>query len=79
MTEAHAIAAAQALHSVIDILVDVIYIALRLNEIRAIPERYRTPQEVARLVKHIDEQLGVDLEAISTGSILHPDGGLVMQ
>jgi hypothetical protein len=66
MTEAHAIAAAQALHSVIDILVDVIYIALRLNEMKAIPERYRTLQRVARLVKPINEQLSADLEAVRT-------------
>ena len=69
MTEAHAIAAAQALRSVIDILADVIYIALRLSEIKAIPERNRSLLRVAKLVRHVDENLSTDLEAVQTSDV----------
>jgi hypothetical protein len=67
MTEAHAIAAAQALHSIIDILADVIYIALRLNEKGSIPERRRNLHNVSQLAK--DKQLSAESETILASKV----------
>jgi len=45
-TEAHTIAAAQALHSVADILAQAVYLALRLDLVRPMQERKRTASSV---------------------------------
>jgi hypothetical protein len=62
IAEAHTIAAAQALHSVMDIFANVVYIALRLNAVKSIPERRRSLYTVAEILK--DDKLGAMLSSV---------------
>ena len=66
IAEAHAIAAAQALHSVTDILANVVYIALQLDKVAFIPERDRSLSRVAEVMRPTDEEHATRLERLKS-------------
>jgi hypothetical protein len=69
-TEAHAIAAAQALHSVPDILAHALYLAFRLDTLRSMRECDRTVGSIVRALKNASIlSVGAAVEELITSDI----------
>jgi hypothetical protein len=64
MAEAHSLAAAQAFHSTMDILANVLYIGLGLDSIQPISERKRNLYRVAQMLRSQNGKLASALESI---------------